>query len=367
MKNNMKIAVLPGDGIGKEIVPQAVAVLRAIGARFSHSFEFDHGVVGGDAIDQFGLPLPEDTLKLAMDADAVLLGAVGGPKWEGLDYAIRPERALLGLRASLGLFANLRPATLHPMLSDASTLKKEVIEGIDLMVVRELTGGIYFGQPRGIEKIGDEERAYNTLVYTTSEIERIARVAFEVARTRNKRVTSVDKANVLESTELWRKVVTKVHADYPDIVLSHMYVDNCAMQLIRNPKQFDVIVTTNMFGDILSDAAAMLTGSIGMLPSASLGSQTIENRPDCLKGMYEPIHGSAPDIAGQDKANPLATILSVAMMLKYSFALEKEAELIETAVFRVLEEGFRTLDIAAESTKTIGTIEMGKRVVAYLQ
>lgn len=367
MKNNMKIAILPGDGIGREIVPQAVAVLKAIGGRFSHSFEFDHGVVGGDAIDQFGLPLPEDTLKLAMDADAVLLGAVGGPKWEDLDYAIRPERALLGLRASLGLFANLRPATLHPMLSDASTLKKEVIEGIDLMVVRELTGGIYFGQPRGIEKVGNEERAYNTLVYTTSEIERIARVAFEVARTRNRRVCSVDKANVLESTELWRKVVIKVHADYPDVVLSHMYVDNCAMQLIRNPKQFDVIVTTNMFGDILSDAAAMLTGSIGMLPSASLGSQTIGNRPACLKGMYEPIHGSAPDIAGQDKANPLATILSAAMMLKYSFALEKEAELIETAVFRVLEEGFRTPDIAAEGTKTIGTIEMGKRVLTYLQ
>lgn len=367
MTNKMKIAVLPGDGIGREIIPQALAVLKTIGEHFNHPFEFGHGIVGGDAIDKFGIPLPEATLKLAMDADAVLLGAVGGPKWEGMDYAIRPERALLGLRASLGLFANLRPATLHPMLTDASTLKKEVIEGIDLMVVRELTGGIYFGQPRGIEKVGDEEKGYNTLVYTTSEIERIARVAFDVARKRNKRVTSVDKANVLESTELWRKVVTQVHADYPDVALSHMYVDNCAMQLIRNPKQFDVIVTSNMFGDILSDAAAMLTGSIGMLPSASLGSQAVGNRPNTLKGMYEPIHGSAPDIADQDKANPLATILSAAMMLKYSFALEKEAELIETAVFRVLEEGFRTPDIASDGTKTIGTVEMGKRVLEYLK
>ncbi|MEC4677240.1 MAG: 3-isopropylmalate dehydrogenase [Nitrospirota bacterium] len=367
MTNKMKIAVLPGDGIGREIIPQALTVLEVIGERFNHPFEFAQGIVGGDAIDKFGIPLPEATLTLAMDADAVLLGAVGGPKWEGLDYAIRPERALLGLRGSLGLFANLRPATLHPMLCDASTLKKEVIEGIDLMVVRELTGGIYFGQPRGIEKVGDEEKGYNTLVYTTSEIERIARVAFDVARKRNKRVTSVDKANVLESTELWRKVVTQVHADYPDVALSHMYVDNCAMQLIRNPKQFDVIVTTNMFGDILSDAAAMLTGSIGMLPSASLSADGTGNRPGSLKGMYEPIHGSAPDIADQDKANPLATILSAAMMLKYSFALEKEAALIETAVFRVLEEGFRTPDIASDGTKTIGTMEMGKRVVEYLK
>jgi len=367
MTKHMKIAVLPGDGIGREIIPQAVAVLEAIGERFNHPFEFDHGTVGGDAIDQFGQPLPEDTLKLAMDADAVLLGAVGGPKWEGLDYAIRPERALLGLRESLGLFANLRPATLYPMMSEASTLKKAVIEGIDLIVVRELTGGIYFGQPRGVEKVGDEEKGYNTLVYTTSEIERIARAAFEVARKRSKRVCSVDKANVLESTELWRKVVTQVHTGYPDVELSHMYVDNCAMQLIRNPKQFDVIVTTNMFGDILSDAAAMLTGSIGMLPSASLGAQAAGNRPGCLKGMYEPIHGSAPDIADQDKANPLATILSAAMMLKYSFVLEKEAELIESAVFRVLEDGFRTPDIAAEGTKTIGTMEMGKRVLEYLK
>lgn len=366
MTNEMKIAVLPGDGIGKEIVPQAIAVLEAIGERFNHPFEFDHGMVGGEAIDQLGVPLPEKTLRLAMDADAVLLGAVGGPKWEGLDYTIRPERALLGLREQLGLFANLRPATVYPMLTDASTLKKEVIEGIDLMVVRELTGGIYFGLPRGIEKCGDEERGINTLVYTTSEIKRIARVAFDLARKRKSRVTSVDKANVLEATELWRKVVIEVHRDYPDVVLTHMYVDNCAMQLIRNPRQFDIIVTTNMFGDILSDAAAMLTGSIGMLPSASLGSRVVDGRPGCLKGMYEPIHGSAPDIAGQDKANPLATILSAAMMLKHSFGLEKEASLIETAVFDVLSQGFRTSDIAAKGTTTIGTTEMGRRVLEQL-
>ncbi len=367
MTKAMKIAVLPGDGIGKEITPQAVAVLEVLGERFNHPFEFDHGIVGGEAIDQTGVPLPEDSLRLALEADAVLLGAVGGPKWEGLDYAIRPERALLGLREELGLFANLRPAILYPMMTDASTLKREVIEGIDLMVVRELTGGIYFGQPRGVEKIGDEEKGINTLVYTTSEIKRIARVAFEVAQKRRKRVMSIDKANVLEATELWRKVVTEVHTDYPDIELSHMYVDNCAMQLIRNPKQFDVIVTTNMFGDILSDAAAMLTGSIGMLPSASLGQSASAHRPSCLKGMYEPIHGSAPDIAGQDKANPLATILSAGMMLKYSFGLEKEAALIEKAVFSVLEAGYRTPDIAAEGTRVIGTREMGRRVIEQLK
>jgi len=367
MTKRMKIAVLPGDGIGREITPQAVAVLEAIGEKFGHTFDFEEGLVGGAAIDQVGQPLPKPTLKLAMEADAVLLGAVGGPKWEGLDYAVRPERALLGLREKLGLFANLRPATLYPMMAEASTLKREVIEGIDLLVVRELTGGIYFGQPRGVEQIGDEERGFNTLVYTTSEIERIARIAFEVARQRRKKVVSVDKANVLEVTELWRKVVTRVHQGYPDVELSHMYVDNCAMQLIRNPKQFDVLVTGNMFGDILSDAAAMLTGSIGMLPSASMGNEALPGRPGCLKGMYEPIHGSAPDIAGQNKANPLATILSVAMMLKYSFALEKEAAHIESAVFKVLEDGLRTPDIASEGTTEIGTKEMGQAVIAHLK
>lgn len=366
MTNNIKIAVLPGDGIGREITPQAIAVLEAVGRAFGHRFDFQEGIVGGAAIDRFGHPLPEETLQSALDADAVLLGAVGGPKWEELDYAVRPERALLGLREKLGLFANLRPAILYPMMADASTLKRDVIEGIDLLVVRELTGGIYFGKPRGIEKAGEEERGCNTLVYSTSEIERIARIAFEVAGKRRKKVMSVDKANVLEVTELWRKVVTRVHQDYPEIELSHMYVDNCAMQLIRNPLQFDVLVTTNMFGDILSDAAAMLTGSIGMLPSASLGSETVSGRPGCLKGMYEPIHGSAPDIAGKDWANPLATILSAAMMLKYSFALEKEAALIESAVFKVLERGFRTPDIASEGTIKIGTEEMGQQVIAHL-
>ncbi|MFQ5949308.1 MAG: 3-isopropylmalate dehydrogenase [Nitrospiria bacterium] len=367
MIKRFKIAVLPGDGIGQEIVPQAVAVLEAIGRRFSHRLEFQEGIVGGAAIDQFGAPLPEETLRLAIEADAVLLGAVGGPKWEGLDYGIRPERALLGLREKLGLFANLRPAILFPMMADASTLKREVIEGIDLIVVRELTGGIYFGKPRGVEKSDTGERGINTLVYTTSEIERIARVAFEVARKRRKRVTSVDKANVLETTELWRKVVTEVHRDYPDIVLSHMYVDNCAMQLIRNPKQFDVLVTTNMFGDILSDAAAMLTGSIGMLPSASMGERTDRVGSGGTKGMYEPIHGSAPDIAGGDRANPLATILSAAMMLRYSFGLDKEAGAIEEAVFKVLEAGYRTADIYSEGTRQIGTKEMGRRVIDHLK
>jgi 3-isopropylmalate dehydrogenase len=363
----MKIAVLPGDGIGQEIVPQAVAVLSAIGKKFDRMFMFQDGIVGGTAIDQFGKPLPDETLQLALNADAVLLGAVGGPKWEGLDYSIRPERALLGLREKLGLYANLRPAKLFPMLADASTLKREVIDGIDIMVIRELTGGIYFGKPRGVEKYEGGERGINTEVYTTPEIVRIARVAFEMARKRGKKVTSVDKANVLEATELWRKVVTNVHKDYSDVALSHMYVDNCAMQLIRNPKQFDVLVTTNLFGDILSDEAAMLTGSIGMLPSASVGGDTKGAHTPQLKGMYEPIHGSAPDIAGKDIANPLATILSAAMMLQYSFNLDKEAAAIEEAVLKVLEAGYRTADIYSEGTKKVGTKEMGRRVIEQLQ
>ncbi len=351
----MNIVVFPGDGVGVEIVPQAVAALEAVGRRFGHAFTFQEGMVGGVALDSFGMPLPADTLRMARSADAILLGAVGGPKWEGLDYSIRPERALLWLREQLGLYANLRPAKLFPMLADASTLKREVIDGIDLMVVRELTGGIYFGQPRGVEKYEGGERGINTEVYTTPEIVRIAKVAFEAARKRRKKVTSVDKANVLESTELWRRVVTDVHKDYPDVALSHIYVDNCAMQLIRNPKQFDVLVTTNLFGDILSDEAAMLTGSIGMLPSASLGAGS--------RGMYEPIHGSAPDIAGRDIVNPIATILSAAMMLSYSFGLDKEADAIEQAVLGVLTEGYRTADIAADGTRAIGTREMGRRIV----
>jgi len=352
------IAVLAGDGVGQEVVPEAVAVLKAVGARFGHTFDFIEALVGGQAIDQTGVPLPPKTLALAKRSDAVLLGAVGGPRWEGLDYAHRPERALLGLREQLGLYANLRPAKLYPMLADASPLKREVVEGIDILVVRELTGGIYFGKPKGIRKIPGGERGVNTEVYTTKEIRRIAVVAFEAARRRRKKIMSVDKANVLESSELWRRVVTDVHARYPDVELSHMYVDNCAMQLLRNPRQFDVIVTTNMFGDILSDEAAMLTGSIGMLPSASIGAKT---------GMYEPIHGSAPDIAGKNLANPIATIASVAMMLAYAFKLEKEADAVEQAIMRTLEQGYRTKDIHTPGTRLVGTREMGAAIVGNLR
>jgi 3-isopropylmalate dehydrogenase len=348
------IAVLAGDGIGREVVPEAVKLLRAVGERFGHVFEFVSGDVGGQAIDKIGVPLPQETLTLAKQAAAVLLGAVGGPRWEGLEYSLRPERALLGLREQLGLFANLRPAKLYPMLAEASTLKREVIEGLDLLVVRELTGGIYFGKPKGIEKIPGGERGINTEVYTTQEIRRIAKIAFEAARKRRRRVTSVDKANVLESSELWRRVVNEVHRDFPDVELSHMYVDNCAMQLVRNPKQFDVLVTTNLFGDILSDEAAMLTGSIGMLPSASLGAHA---------GLYEPIHGSAPDIAGKNLANPIATIASAALMLSYTFHLEKEAEAVESAILRTLDQGYRTKDIHSPGTRLVGTAEMGNAVL----
>jgi 3-isopropylmalate dehydrogenase len=355
MKAN--IAVLPGDGIGPEVVPQAVKVLQQIATQFGHQFEFATADVGGVAIDKTGRPLPDPTLRLAKQSDAILLGAVGGPKWEGLDYTVRPERALLGLREQLGLYANLRPAKLYPMLADASTLKPEVIRGIDLLVVRELTGGIYFGQPKGIEKTPDGERGFNTEVYTTAEIERIATVAFDVSRKRRRKVTSVDKANVLESSELWRRVVITVAKRYPDIELKHLYVDNCAMQLVRNPSQFDVLVTTNLFGDILSDEAAMLTGSIGMLPSASLGGKV---------GMFEPIHGSAPDIAGKDQANPIATIASAAMMLSYAFNLDKEATTVEAAILRVLEQGYRTKDIHAEGTRLVGTQQMGSLILEEL-
>jgi 3-isopropylmalate dehydrogenase len=305
------------------------------------------------------VPLTDEVLALALKADAVLLGAVGGPAWEGLDYSVRPERALLSLRKELNLFANLRPAKIYGSLADASTLKREVVEGVDLVVVRELTGGLYFGTPRGVEKLPDgSERGVNTLVYTTPEIERIARVAFEVAEKRNKKLTSVDKANVLEATELWRSVVTRVSKDYPGVELSHMYVDNCSMQLVRDPRQFDVIVTENTFGDILSDEAAMLTGSIGMLPSASLGGDG--------RAMYEPIHGSAPDIAGKDFANPIATVLSVAMMLRYSFGMNGAGEDIERAVECVLEKGFRTPDIYEEGTKKVGCKGMGGAIIAEL-
>ena len=354
---NKRITVLSGDGIGREIIPQAIRVLEAIGKTFGHQFEFRHAQVGGEAIDATGYPLPPETLALAKSADAVLLGAVGGPKWEGLEYERRPERALLGLREQLGLFANLRPAKMYAALIGASTLRPEVVDGIDVLVVRELTGGIYFGKPKGIEATATGHRGFNTEVYTTEEIRRIAEVAFQAARKRRKVVHSIDKANVLESSELWRREVIAVHKKYPDVELRHMYVDNCAMQLVRNPKQFDVIVTTNLFGDILSDEAAMLTGSIGMLPSASVGSTV---------GMFEPIHGSAPDIAGKNLANPIGTIASAAMMLAYSFDLGKEAALIEGAIQKTLEEGCRTKDIESPGTTLVGTKEMTDHILKNL-
>ena len=355
-----KIAVLPGDGIGIEIVAQAVKVLECLNADFGLNAEMEQGLVGGSAYDETGSPLPEATLKLAKEADAVLLGAVGGYKWESLDISVRPEKGLLGLRSELELFANLRPAILYPQLAHASTLKPEVVSGLDIMIVRELTGGIYFGQPRGIRELENgEKQGFNTLIYKESEIERIAHVAFETAMKRDKRLCSVDKANVLECTELWREVVERVSKDYPEVELSHMYVDNAAMQLVRAPKQFDVMVTTNMFGDILSDCAAMLTGSIGMLPSASMDKNQ--------KGMYEPIHGSAPDIAGQDVANPLATILSVAMMLRYSLGAEELAVKVEKAVDDVLNQNLRTEDIYTQGNTKVGTSAMGDAVVAALK
>jgi len=360
MSQEFNITVLPGDGIGPEVIREAVKILKIIERKKNLKLNLTEAPVGGAGYEAAGHPLPDDTLKAAQSADAVLLGAVGGPKWETIDFSLRPERALLGLRSSLGLFANLRPAKIFAPLADASTLKPEVVEGLDIMVVRELTGGIYFGEPRGVETLPDGTRkGVNTLVYTEPEIERIAKVAFDVAGKRDKNVHSIDKANVLECTGLWREVVTQVHADYQDITLSHMYVDNCAMQLVRNPKQFDVIVTTNMFGDILSDQASMLTGSIGMLPSASLG--------DGKAAMYEPIHGSAPDIAGQDIANPLATILSVGMMFKYSFNLEEVNSILEKVVDDVLAQGYRTGDILSKGGKEVGCVAMGDRVAEELE
>jgi 3-isopropylmalate dehydrogenase len=354
-----KIAILPGDGIGPEIVVEAIKVLERLRAVFGLDIEMEQGLLGGAAFDAVGHPLPEMTLTLAREADAVLLGAVGGPKWESLEIAVRPEKGLLGLRAGLGLFANLRPAILYSDLVDASTLKPEVVSGLDIMIVRELTGGIYFGQPRGVRTSAEGERiGINTLVYHESEIERIGRVAFDIAMKRDRLVCSVDKANVLEATELWREVMERVAKDYPEVTLTHMYVDNAAMQLVRAPQQFDVIVTTNMFGDILSDCAAMLTGSIGMLPSASLNA--------AAQGMYEPIHGSAPDIAGQNLANPLATVLSVAMMLRYSLDEPQLASRVEAAVSHVLQQGLRTADIDSAGMIRVGTAQMGDAVVAAL-
>ena len=354
-----KILVLAGDGIGTEIVAEAVKVLNVLKDEGAIDVVLQDGLVGGAAYDAAGDPLPEETLEAARASDAVLLGAVGGPKWEPLHISKRPEKGLLGLRAGLGLFANLRPAILYPQLADASTLKPDVVSGLDIKIVRELTGDIYFGQPRGVETLpSGERRGFNTMVYTESEVERICRVAFDIAMKRGKKVCSVDKANVLECTEMWREVATKTAADYPEIQLSHMYVDNAAMQLVRAPKQFDVMVTGNIFGDILSDCAAMLTGSIGMLPSASLNAKG--------QGMYEPIHGSAPDIAGKGVANPLATILSVAMMLRYSLDAAPAAERIEAAVSKVLDQGLRTADIMSSGMRRVGTAEMGDAVVAAL-
>lgn len=353
------ILILPGDGIGPEIVAEARKVLDAVNDKFQLGLAFDEALIGGCAIDASGVPFPDQTLARANAADAILLGAVGGPKWDELDRAIRPERGLLAIRSRLGLFGNLRPAVLYPQLANASSLKPEVVAGLDILIVRELTGGIYFGEPRGIDvnEVG-ERRGYNTYVYTESEIRRIGRLAFESARKRNGRVCSVDKANVLEVTMLWREVMTELGRDYPDVELSHMYVDNAAMQLVREPKQFDVIVTGNMFGDILSDQASMLTGSIGMLPSASLD---IDGR-----GLYEPSHGSAPDIAGQGVANPLATILSAAMLLRYSLDQSEAAEAIEQAVGAVLDQGLRTADIITQGCTRVGTVAMGDSVVSAL-
>ncbi|HJE68775.1 MULTISPECIES: 3-isopropylmalate dehydrogenase [Pseudomonadaceae] len=354
-----QILILPGDGIGPEIMAEAVKVLEAVNRDHDLGFELVHDDLGGAAIDRYGVPLADETLARARAADAVLLGAVGGPKWDKLERDIRPERGLLKIRSALGLFGNLRPAILYPQLAEASTLKPEVVSGLDILIVRELTGGIYFGSPRETRVLENGERqAFDTLPYSEGEIRRIARVGFDMARLRGRKLCSVDKANVLESSRLWREVVEEVAKDYPDVELSHMYVDNAAMQLVRAPKQFDVIVTDNMFGDILSDEASMLTGSIGMLPSASLDAHN--------KGMYEPCHGSAPDIAGQGVANPLATILSVAMMLRYTFGAAAAAEAIEAAVGQVLDQGLRTGDIWSEGKQRVGTREMGEAVVAAL-
>ncbi|MCB1805704.1 MAG: 3-isopropylmalate dehydrogenase [Candidatus Competibacteraceae bacterium] len=353
-----KLLILPGDGIGPEIIGAAVQVLEVLVREHGLDLEWEEGLLGGCAVDAKGKPLPDETLASARSADAILLGAVGGPQYDKLDRPLRPERGLLALRQELELFANLRPALLYPQLAAASTLRADIVAGLDIMILRELTGGIYFGQPRGIEIRDNERVGFNTLIYRESEIERIVRAGCEIAMKRNKKLCSVDKANVLEVSELWREVAERVAQSYPEVELSHMYVDNAAMQLVRAPKQFDVVVTSNMFGDILSDCAAMLTGSIGMLPSASLDANG--------KGMYEPIHGSAPDIAGRNLANPLATILSLAMLLRYTLDRNDLAERIEQAVGKVLDQGLRTADIMAAGMTQVGTREMGAAVVAAL-
>ncbi len=354
-----KVLILPGDGIGQEIVSQALKVIDCLNENDNLGMELVHGLVGGTAYDETGSPLPQATLDAAHNCDSILLGAVGGYEWEALERDLRPERGLLGLRAEMDLFSNLRPAILYPQLASASTLKEDIVSGLDLMIVRELVAGIYFGVPRGIEMRDGERYGFNTATYYESEIRRIGHSAFKIAQKRNKRVCSVDKANVLEVCELWRDVMEEVSKDYPDVELSHMYVDNAAMQLVKSPKQFDVMVTSNLFGDVLSDCAAMLTGSIGMLPSASLNKDGY--------GMYEPIHGSAPDIAGKDLANPLATILSVSMMLRYSLNQVGLANKIDDAVNTVLNQGYRTQDIAADGDTVVGTSKMGDLVVKALQ
>lgn len=361
-----EILILPGDYIGLEVTAQAERVIAWLTEHAGCEFTVKHGLLGGAAYDETGSPIPDETIEAAKSADAVLLGAVGGPKWEGLNYEVRPERGLLGIRKALELFANLRPAIVFDELADASTLKREVVAGLDIMIVRELTGGIYFGEPKGVTTLADgTRRGVNTLVYTTPEIRRIAHVAFDLAEKRGGEVCSVDKANVLEATELWREEVQRVRdEEYPSIGLKHMYVDNAAMQLVRDPKQFDVIVTTNMFGDILSDCAAMLTGSLGMLPSASLGARREDGKRYAL---YEPVHGSAPDIAGKNLANPIATLLSLAMMFKYSFDKIAEAELVENAVKDVLAQGIRTADIAEEGVTPVGTTEIGDAILAAME
>lgn len=360
MTQNYRITLLPGDGIGPEITAVAVDVLKSIGKQFDLSFDFQEGAIGGAAIDATGEPLPAQTLEMCRQSDAVLLAAIGGYKWDNLPRHQRPETGLLGLRSGLGLFANLRPASILPQLVDASSLKREIVEGVDIMVVRELTGGIYFGQPRGVfETENGEKRGVNTMAYTEAEVDRIGRVAFETARKRRGELCSVDKANVLEVSQLWRDRITALASEYSDIKLSHLYVDNAAMQLVRRPKQFDTIVTGNLFGDILSDIAAMLTGSIGMLPSASLGASG--------PGVFEPVHGSAPDIAGEDKANPLAQILSTAMMLRYGLNQPAPADKIEQAVSTVLAQGYRTGDIMSEGMKPVGCRQMGDALLAVLE
>ncbi|MFM9842736.1 MAG: 3-isopropylmalate dehydrogenase [Dongiaceae bacterium] len=364
MPKNKKLLILAGDGIGPEVMRQVQRVIGWLDKKRAVSFDVGEGLVGGCSLDKHGVPLTDATMAQAMEADAVLLGAVGGPKWDNLPFEKKPERGLLRLRKDMELFANLRPALVFDALVDASALKPDLVRGLDLMIVRELTGGVYFGSPRGIETLPDgSRRGINTQVYTTAEIVRVARVAFELARKRNRKLCSVEKANVMESGVLWREEVTKLHAEYRDVELSHMYADNCAMQLVRYPKQFDVIVTDNLFGDLLSDCAAMLTGSLGMLPSASLGAPDATGR---RKALYEPVHGSAPDIAGKDLANPLAALLSFSMMLRYSFDLSADADLIDKAVQDVLGAGVRTSDIATPGSSKVSTTAMGDAVLKTL-